>query len=196
MRFVNVEHQDLVVSFLSPSRPTLLTSCAIQRRCATWCFVICNIGCADRRLSFLSFFTVQSWYQILHVNPCLLADVCLVSDLEIYPSRWSYLHGGFAADYLQCRSPILERTIRDQGRSPQLSHGGFVFVCGLAGVSVLRHVYHLAQLSRMNGDFLVLATWRCDSALSAESSNRARQWHFIRAESSSNGSSHTRTHPS
>ena len=31
-----------------------------------------------------------------------------------------------------------------------------------------------------NGDFLVLATWRSDSALSSESSNRARQWHSIR----------------
>ena len=34
----------------------------------------------------------------------------------------------------------------------------------------------------------VLATWRSDSALSSESSKNARQWHFIRAEGSSNGS--------
>ena len=54
----------------------------------------------------------------------------------------------------------------------------------------LRHVYHLAQILAAfkfgdflrDGDFLVLATWRSDSALSSESSNRARQWHSIRAE--------------
>ena len=60
----------------------------------------------------------------------------------------------------------------------------------------LRHVYHLAQILAafkfgdflQEWDFLVLATWRSDSALSAESSNLARQWHSIRAERSSNGS--------
>ena len=36
-------------------------------------------------------------------------------------------------------------------------------------------------------DFRVLATWRSGSALSSESSKKARQWHFIRAEGSSNG---------
>ena len=42
------------------------------------------------------------------------------------PSRelqtsWSCLHCGFAADYVQSRSPILERTIRDQRQSTQAS---------------------------------------------------------------------------
>ena len=36
--------------------------------------------------------------------------------------------------------------------------------------------------------FRLFATWRSDSALSSESSKNARQWHFIRAEGSSNGS--------
>ena len=38
------------------------------------------------------------------------------------------------------------------------------------------------------GIFASFATWRSDSALSSESSKNARQWHFIRAEGSSNGS--------
>ena len=43
-------------------------------------------------------------------------------------------------------------------------------------------------VSRLNGDFRLFATWRSDSALSSESSKNACQWHFIRAEGSSNGS--------
>ena len=33
----------------------------------------------------------------------------LVSDLKIYPSRWSCLHCGFAANYLQCRQCHLQQ---------------------------------------------------------------------------------------
>ena len=32
----------------------------------------------------------------------------LVSDLAIYPSSWSGLHCGFAADYLQCSPSVLD----------------------------------------------------------------------------------------
>ena len=42
--------------------------------------------------------------------------------------------------------------------------------------------------SAFHGDFRLFATWRSDSALGSESSKNARQWHFIRAEGSSNGS--------
>ena len=38
----------------------------------------------------------------------------LVSDLKFYLSTWSCSHCGFAANYPQCRSPILKRMIRDQ----------------------------------------------------------------------------------
>ena len=38
-----------------------------------------------------------------------------------FQTSWSCLHCGFAADYFQSRSPILERTMRDQRRSTQAS---------------------------------------------------------------------------
>ena len=50
--------------------------------------------------------------------------------------------------------------------------------------------------SAFRGDFRLFATWRSDSALGSESSKNARQWHFIRAEGSSNGSWRSRrAHP-
>ena len=47
-------------------------------------------------------------------------------DLNI-PLRWSCSHFGFAADYLQSRSSILERTIREQCRSTQENRAACVF---------------------------------------------------------------------
>ena len=46
----------------------------------------------------------------------------LVSDLKIYPSSWSCVHCGFAADYPQCRSPILETTMRGLVQLDFLKH--------------------------------------------------------------------------
>ena len=50
------------------------------------------------------------------------------------PLRWSCLHFGFAADYLQSRSSILVRTFRDQCRSTQdsLSSQEMTFLLVLA----------------------------------------------------------------
>ena len=53
----------------------------------------------------------------------------LVSDIKIYPSRWSSLHCGFAAGSLQYRSPILETTMRGQDLS------SYMGVVGLAGAA-------------------------------------------------------------
>ena len=36
-------------------------------------------------------------------NPFSISQSSLVSDLKVSPSKWSCLHCGFAADYLQCR---------------------------------------------------------------------------------------------
>ena len=44
---------------------------------------------------------------------------------------------------------------------------------------------HVGSYRRWSG---MTATWRSDSALSSKSSKNTRQWHFIRAEGSSNGS--------
>ena len=46
----------------------------------------------------------------------------LVWDLKIYPSSWSCAHCGFATDYPQCRSPILETTMRKLLQRDLLKH--------------------------------------------------------------------------
>ena len=53
---------------------------------------------------------------------------------------------------------------------------------------VLRGPDRVGVLRMIPWGFRLFATWRSDSALSSESSKNARQWHFIRAEGSSNGS--------
>ena len=54
-------------------------------------------------------------------NPFSISQSSVALHLKVSPSKWSCLHCGFAADSLQSRSPMLERTIRGQSRSTQVA---------------------------------------------------------------------------
>ena len=45
--------------------------------------------------------------------------ILLMEPSRVFQTSWNCFHCGFAADYFQSRSLILERTIRDQRRSTQ-----------------------------------------------------------------------------
>ena len=52
----------------------------------------------------------------------------LMEPSRVFQTSWSCLHCGFAADFFQSRSLILERTIHDQRRSTQASSSSQVHV--------------------------------------------------------------------
>ena len=89
----------------------------------------------------------------------------------------------------QVMSPVMQATGLQNVHIWVLLHLMFSFTYSgepLRQSCVVLLVLRLAAC--FHGDFRVLATWRGDSALSSETSKNARQWHFIRAEGSSNGS--------
>ena len=84
-------------------------------------------------------------------------------------------------------SPVIQATGRRIVHNWVWLHLMLTFAC--SGQPLPTHCStEFTTVLRGSGNFRVLATWRSDSALSSESSENARQWHFIRAEGSSKGS--------
>ena len=74
----------------------------------------------------------------------------LVSDLKIYPSNWSCVHCGFAADFPQCRSPILETTMRGLVQFDLLKHWNESTDCKDVSTSIRRSSMRILRDGEMD----------------------------------------------